>query len=537
MDTLATEKPRSRSRSMSRSRSRSNIRPVLTPLLSSNQVKQVPRRRSHSRRPSLSRQSSGSVDEVPHIKANLDNSLPLDFMKEEIMIIVKALRIKHWHKLPESAASRIKVNRISGALTNSIYKLNLDECPALLLRVYGKNVDEIIDREAELIILKRLSSKRIGPRLLGTFTNGRFEQFLDGFITLNKDQLRNKYISQMIAKRMKELHVNMELEAKDTHPMSWALIDKWFPLAEEVVKSYEANPDVSEADFLLTNFATFKKNVQAYRTWLMNKYGKAEFPREVLCFCHNDTQYGNLLLHSSLLEDSKTEVAKVIEKMESLSLDFDSDKLAAASHSNLVVIDLEYSGPNCPPFEFANHFSEWMADYLDATNSHYLDERKYPTTEEQLNFFRVYTEFSGRATDPADSTRPDEAATKKLFNETIWWRGTVSVYWCLWGIVQNGPWKPTPTPEAATGEGFLGTYKFSTETEEGDDQGAEVEITESSDDAFSYIRYSQQKAAMFYGDAVQLGIVDRDAICERYLTQGEGADEGHVKFLSVKELD
>lgn len=78
---------------------------------------------------------------------------------------------------------KLKITRISGALTNSIYKIDyVDEeqdihLPSLLLRVYGKNVDELIDRDSELMTLIKLSQKRIGPRLLGIFTNGRFEQF------------------------------------------------------------------------------------------------------------------------------------------------------------------------------------------------------------------------------------------------------------------------------------------------------------------------------------------------------------------------
>ena len=75
----------------------------------------------------------------------------------------------------------------------------------MLLRVYGKNLDSIIDRERELSVLVKLSQRNIGPKLLGIFSNGRFEQFLDGFSPLDKDNLRDEIISQMLGRRMRKI--------------------------------------------------------------------------------------------------------------------------------------------------------------------------------------------------------------------------------------------------------------------------------------------------------------------------------------------
>ena len=90
-------------------------------------------------------------------------------------------------------SNQITVERLSGALTNAVYVVTPpDELPErpvskdgksgaapvrkppppkLLLRIYGPQVEHLIDRESELAILKRLARKRIGPRMLGTFAN------------------------------------------------------------------------------------------------------------------------------------------------------------------------------------------------------------------------------------------------------------------------------------------------------------------------------------------------------------------------------
>ncbi|GMF00666.1 unnamed protein product [Ambrosiozyma monospora] len=152
--------------------------------------------------------AAAPVYKLNEVKASLDNSLPSDYFKQDILSVLQALRIPKWRKIqatPENI-SLITLERISGAMTNSIYKVTYKNYYPLLLRLYGDNLDDIIDRENELLMLHRLSLRNIGPKLLGCFTNGRFEEFLNNSITLNKEQIKDKRISRMIARRMKELH-------------------------------------------------------------------------------------------------------------------------------------------------------------------------------------------------------------------------------------------------------------------------------------------------------------------------------------------
>ncbi|RCK64662.1 Choline kinase [Candida viswanathii] len=525
---------------------------------------------SASRRPSLSslhRRSLSSsslnrltvtstqVDQersVPSVQAYLDNSLPLDFFKQDVIALAKTLRISKWHKR-QLSIQNLTVIRISGALTNSIYKLEYHDepqnihLPALLLRVYGKNVDELIDRDNELAILVKLSQKRIGPRLLGIFSNGRFEQFLDGFVTLNKEQIRDKVLSQMLGRRMKDLHYKIELDSHDftAEPTCWRLIEKWMKIFEtELLPGYE-QADYDPKNVFVVEFSKFKGYVEKYKQWLFSKYDTDRFISNYK-FCHNDTQYGNLLLHESFNPEDVL--------IDTLSIDGE----VASSHkkdSNLVVIYFEYSGANFPAYDIVNHFSEWMSDYHNPEKSYFIHEENYPTKLEQLNLIKSYIEYDFQypTTNLHTKKQPEEIISnssdpvplmeyeiEKLYNECIYWRASVQIFWCFWGLIHNGPLKPQ-VHSSGSEKGINSTYTFIIDRDaedrsattspvigNGNGAGDEEAIT-SSDDDFDYLKYANQKVDLILGDLIQFGIVDKKDIGDKNLHD--------VKYLDTKVFD
>lgn len=82
----------------------------------------------------------------------------------------------------------------------------LFSAPTLLLRIYGPSSGSLISRRNELHILHTLSSEyQIGPRVLGTFANGRVEEYFHSR-ALVKEEMRDPRISRWIGRRMRELH-------------------------------------------------------------------------------------------------------------------------------------------------------------------------------------------------------------------------------------------------------------------------------------------------------------------------------------------
>lgn len=510
---------------------------------------------SSSRRPSLSGSirslSSSSLNRlaftptsvdlskdksISSISVTLDNSLPLEFFKHEIIGLVKALRISKWHKKPLDAAN-LAVSRILGALTNSIYKVEYRDgaitCPALLLRVYGKNVDELIDRDSELKILIKLSAKRIGPKLLGIFANGRFEQFLDGFITMGKDEIRNPVISQMIGRRMKDLHYKIDLdhtERGEGPPVAWIQIDKWMRLFEsELLHTYPDEKTIE--DVLMVPWATFREVVVQYHDWLFAKYDAANFTSNYR-FCHNDTQYGNLLL-----KDTFDALAVVQEDAEP------SNK----RDTDLAVIDFEYLGANFPAYDIADHFSEWMLDYHDEAKSYWIHNEKYPSQREQLNLITSYVEYDFQyPSSNLHTTRNPlvgnsdikalmEHEVKKMYNEVIYWRSTVQIFWLVWGLIQNGPVNTPLEVDSLTSkseeQGVTSTYSITTGMDAVTlaENAVEEEAITSTDDDFDYLKYAQQKAALILGDMISFGL----------LSISDVAPEHHnsIKFLDSQTFE
>ena len=170
------------------------------------------------------------------------------------------------------------------------------------MRIYGPQVEHLIDREAELEILRRLARKNIGPRLLGTFLNGRFEEFLNAE-TLTPEDIRKPEIYKQIAKRMRELHDGIDLldSERTRGPFVWQNWDKWVARCADVITwldrqvlshrgPVKARQDMWKTRGLVcgVEWAQFRKAVETYRKWLTKQYGGEDKVKAGLVFAHND---------------------------------------------------------------------------------------------------------------------------------------------------------------------------------------------------------------------------------------------------------
>lgn len=167
-------------------------------------------------------------------------------------------------------------------------------------------MEHLIDRESELQILRRLARRKIGPRLLGTFTNGRFEQFFQAR-TLTAKDLRIPETSKHIAKRMRELHDGIELleEEREEGAFIWRNWDKWVERCEDVITWLDLQIVADEQGSTKSRseewkrrglvcgveWSVFRGAVERYREWLYNdQYRGAAAIRQKLVFAHNDVR-------------------------------------------------------------------------------------------------------------------------------------------------------------------------------------------------------------------------------------------------------
>ncbi|WVQ84560.1 hypothetical protein IAT38_006714 [Cryptococcus sp. DSM 104549] len=391
------------------------------------------------------------VNGVRHVDLSVDASeWRHPTFKQKVLAILRRLHVPLWSSTVLTPTS-IHLQKVSGALTNAVFFVSFNPAPnptspsesplltptmppsdpthpppltpsqyppTLLFRVYGPSSDALISRSEELRILHVLSSQYgIGPRVYGTFTNGRVEQFFPSR-ALNAEELHEPVISRGIARRMSELHsVDLRLlgydEGRDTEPTLWRCLDEWSEAAKEVLDTLSALGGKWELWVEKFGLHKIRGEVQAYRKFVEMQPGKG---RGVV-FAHNDTQYGNLLLLDVKLPPH------------------------APDHHRFIVIDFEYASPNPRGYDVANHFHEWRANYHHPTLSHSLiPHHPYPTLEQRQDFYRAYLSITvdGQNGEEIIGKRSDVNQDKvdALEREVRIWSPGCSVFWSLWGIVQ-----------------------------------------------------------------------------------------------------
>jgi choline kinase len=248
--------------------------------------------------------------------------------RNEIIRIAHTLRLKGWRQVPLDDGESIEVQRLSGALTNAVYVVTppkhlMDSTGRkpphrILLRIYGPQAESLIDRENELKVLQRLARKRIGPRLLGTFKNGRFEQFFNA-VTLTPRDLRDPETSKQIAKRMRELHDGIELLPleRESGPGVWKNWDQWRDNVARIIKFLDkrledagnAQPSPKSVHAWQANgyvcgmpAEQFIATVDKYRAHVNSVYESQKALKEWLVFAHNDVRF--LRANPSMPDDS-----------------------------------------------------------------------------------------------------------------------------------------------------------------------------------------------------------------------------------------
>lgn len=162
------------------------------------------------------------------------------FAKDLLQLLQYELKVPGWVSLPsDTTPDQLSIYKVSGSLTNAVFFISFprpsdyisassnggdspEQPPTVLLRIYGPSSGNLISRKKELHVLNTLSAcYGIGPAILGTFTNGRLEEYFESR-ALYKEEMRQPRISRWIARRMRELHsVDLALmELPSDHPKS-----------------------------------------------------------------------------------------------------------------------------------------------------------------------------------------------------------------------------------------------------------------------------------------------------------------------------
>ena len=325
----------------------------------------------------------------------------------------------------------------------------------ILLRIYGPSSSELISRPRELHTLHVLSSKyHIGPRVYGTFENGRLEEYFESS-PLTASQLRDPTLSAWIGARMAELHcVNIDAiecngPGKQGEQHGWEIGAKknfleWLGPARRVLNL----SSITTAYKSELMFDQFVEEWKRYMQWV-DKW-EAQHGASKRVFAHNDAQYGNLLRRREMKEGTP-------EHRQVRSYPFVDQQFRLTccllSLPQIIVVDFEYAGPNPAAFDIANHFHEWTANYHDPEKPHVLNSALYPNERDRANFYKSYLNHgcppfttpslpaAGVAAgmeefDACSSTLDVASEAKRLEAQVKVWSPASHAMWAVWGLVQ-----------------------------------------------------------------------------------------------------
>lgn len=294
----------------------------------------------------------------------LDRSLPcgsLETPKKEVADVARTF-VDLWDD-----SSDLTVETYSGGITNQLFcvrgpGVSNEESLLVLVRVYGENTEDFIDRDTEHLVMVTLNLYGLYPRLYGKFTNGCVYGRVPGRV-LQADELREPKKACEIARALAVVHkLNVPLPKR---PVVYETIFKWIDIVGDV-------DDLEKYNFSID---WFKQETE----FLQHRLAALNSP---IVFCHNDLLCGNIIMNTNTCQVS--------------------------------FIDFEYAGYNSRGFDLGNHFNEYAGFDVDWS--------LFPNEERMQWFISHYLEtYLGRLPTEREVTHLcQEALAYSLVSHLFW---------------------------------------------------------------------------------------------------------------------
>uniref|UniRef100_A0A098M159 Ethanolamine kinase n=1 Tax=Hypsiglena sp. JMG-2014 TaxID=1550645 RepID=A0A098M159_9SAUR len=325
-----------------------------------------------------------------------------------------------WRGLRED---QLRITPIRGGLSNMLFQCSLpdtmetvaDEPRTVLLRLYGailqmrscnkggsgqaQKENDLQGAEAvvlESVMFAILAERALGPKLYGIFPQGRLEEFIPSR-KLDTEELSVPDISAEIAEKMAKFH-GMKMPFNKEPKWLFGTMEKYLNQVMRIKFTRESR--VRKLNKILSyNLPQELKNLRSL----------LEATPSPVVFCHNDCQEGNILLLDGR-EDSEKQ--------------------------KLMLIDFEYSSYNYRGFDIANHFCEWMYDYVHEKYPFFkANFMNYPTKKQQLHFITSYLAASQSGFENLsheDKSKIEEDMLVEINRFAL----ASHIFWGLWSIIQ-----------------------------------------------------------------------------------------------------
>ena len=305
---------------------------------------------------------------------------------------------------PSWSADRVELKRLTAGITNVIMKCkSVDQDnvhPDMLIRIYGKNTEVLIDRERELRNHALLHTIGLAPAVLGRFNNGYAYDFCPG-TPCGPDLVADSVVAPIVARTMGQLHRRAPLRS-NAAPSLFPTMREWL---KQVPRSYTSSSKAQRVFDVHFSIDALARDIDSLERTL------APLASPVV-FCHNDLLCENIIWnpHLNTVNEGEGEGAGAG---------------AGAGGGTATFIDYEYGQANFRGFDVGNHFNEWAG--VDE-----VDYSRYPNDTQQRIWLRHYL----AAYTDTPVARVESADVRKLQVEVNSFSLASHLFWTLWALVQ-----------------------------------------------------------------------------------------------------
>jgi ethanolamine kinase len=400
-----------------------------------------------------------------------DYEVTLENREESVLEAVRKI-VPQWK---ESKVSDVRVQQLSGGITNTMYLLHWTEehqIHRIIVRLFGTGTELLINRNSENILFAALSELNMGcPIFHGLFKNGRIEGYLPAR-SINADEMRQPFIYKRVAAATGRFHSRGSTldDKKVSRKNRMHGPDGQFRQYIELVEAVKFPIDSKEASSLPgLELEYMKTEVEWFASWLEKEAQASRAVTLTLPLIENEKQ--NVFIPAEMLTnyDNHRNIARYLGFQEvlchydilcgnillDLTLD---DQLKSGKDDDgtdgITLIDYEYSAFTHRAFDIGNFFCEFAGFELSIESS-------YPGSDIRRSVITAYfdacaKEFESRDIDTEKDTegriwlywqglRTSNTAEAKIAAEhlvcefeTIANQLTLCAHtlWYLWGIVQ-----------------------------------------------------------------------------------------------------
>ncbi|CAF2648150.1 unnamed protein product [Rotaria sp. Silwood2] len=323
---------------------------------------------------------------IPHENINFD---PNEKDIESIILNFVSNSLKQTYMKLNSS---LTIEKLTDGLSNILFAIYSRKNNGIIIKIYGKNSDLIVDRQAEIQYMIHLAQFHMSPSIILTFNNGFIYQYLPGSPVSNGNEEK----AFLIARKLAEFHsvpfidknvkgqlveklrhyinllngTNEELYKRIKLSSSSYLNDiSWLKITEDINKIEEI---IDEKNSLWSNLS--------------------------IVICHNDTQCLNFLY-----DDMN-------------------------NNNKISLIDFEHCARNFWLFDVINHFIE----YAGCDNEEPDYDNTYPKRNKQKQWLEIYLSNALFLNDKFEK----QMTIDELCDLGDCLRAPIHLYWSLWAFLE-----------------------------------------------------------------------------------------------------